>query len=69
MMGQPYQRGRLSVLPKWGWPSMTLGDDVATFVRTLVRANYRSPLNIGDGSSRPSKKGQPNGAGHSNKEH
>ncbi len=50
---------------------MMLRDDVATLVRTLVEASDRSPLNAGDESFRPSRnrKGQPNGADHSNKEH
>jgi hypothetical protein len=48
---------------------MTLGNDVAMLVMTMVGVGGKSLPNVGDGSSRPSKKRQPNKAGHSNKEH
>ncbi len=61
--------GRPRVPPSWGWPSMTLGNDVATLIMTMVRVGNISPPDASDGSSEPSKKGQPNIVGHSNGEH
>jgi hypothetical protein len=63
------QGGKPSVSPSWGWPSMMLGNDVTTFEMTMVRVGDVRPLDADDGSFRPSKKGQPNGASHSKKEH
>ncbi len=68
-MGQSYQVGRPSAPPSWGWPNMTLGNDVAMLVMTMVGVGDISPPNEGDGSFGPSKKGQPNIVGHSNGEH
>jgi hypothetical protein len=48
---------------------MTLGNDVAMLVMTMVGVGDISPPNEGDGSFGPSKKGQPNIVGHSNGEH
>jgi hypothetical protein len=62
--------GNPSVSPSWGWPSMTIGNDVTTFEMTMVKIGYIiRPLDANDKSFRHSKKGQPNGAGHSNGEH
>jgi len=67
MMGQPYQGGKLVTTLGWGWPSMMPGDNVATPVMTMVEASRESPLDVNEGSFRPSNKGQRKGPSHSTK--
>jgi hypothetical protein len=44
-------------------------NNVATFVMTMVRVRSKGPPCVGDGSSEPSNKGQPNRFNHSIGEH
>jgi hypothetical protein len=43
---------------------MTLKNNVATPITTIVGVGGKSPPNVGDKSSKPLRKGQPNKADH-----
>lgn len=64
MIGQLYQGGRPIATQGWGWPSMMLAN-VATPVTTMVKVGGGGLLDVGEGFSRPSSKGQPKGPIHS----
>jgi hypothetical protein len=62
MMEQPYQWGRPIATLRWG---MMLRDNVVMLVTTMVKVGDKSQLDVGEGSSEPSSKGQPTGPSHS----